>query len=43
MGLLLLLALIPPVFASGQLTKHQWNDSKIFPSTHRDYWVYVPE
>ena len=26
----------------GTVTKHQWNDSKIFPGTTRDYWVYVP-
>ncbi|YCM42094.1 SMP-30/gluconolactonase/LRE family protein [Verrucomicrobiaceae bacterium 227] len=43
MRLLLFLALISPIFAAGKLTKHQWNDSKIFPGTHRDYWVYVPE
>jgi enterochelin esterase-like enzyme len=27
----------------GEVTKHQWNDSKVFPSTERDYWVYVPK
>jgi len=43
MRLLLFFALIAPVFAAGKLTKHQWNDSKIFAGTHRDYWVYVPE
>jgi enterochelin esterase-like enzyme len=26
----------------GKVTKHAWNDSKIFPGTVRDYWVYVP-
>lgn len=25
----------------GKVTKHEWN-SKIFPGTVRDYWVYVP-
>lgn len=43
MRLLLLLFLVSPVFAAGKLTKHQWNKSRIFPGTHRDYWVYVPE
>ena len=26
----------------GTVTKHVWNDSKVFPGTQRDYWVYVP-
>ena len=26
---------------SGKVTKHSWT-SKVFPSTVRDYWVYVP-
>ena len=26
----------------GTVSKHAWNDSKIFPGTQRDYWVYVP-
>jgi enterochelin esterase-like enzyme len=26
----------------GAVTKHTWNDSKIFPGTVRDYWIYVP-
>ena len=26
----------------GGVTKHQWN-SKIFPGTVRDYWIYVPK
>jgi enterochelin esterase-like enzyme len=25
----------------GKVTKHEWT-SKIFPDTHRNYWVYVP-
>ena len=43
MRLLLFLALISPLFAAGKLTKHHWTNSKIFPGTHREYWVYVPE
>lgn len=27
----------------GELTKHTWNTSKIFPGTTRSYWVYVPK
>ncbi len=27
----------------GKVTKHAWNDSRIFPGTERDYWVYVPQ
>ncbi len=27
----------------GTVTKHEWNDSQVFPGTHRDYWVYVPK
>ena len=26
----------------GEVTKHTFADSKIFPGTTRDYWVYVP-
>ena len=26
----------------GTVLKHQWNDSKVFPGTTRDYWIYVP-
>ncbi len=26
----------------GTVTKYEWNTSKIFPGTTRDYWVYVP-
>ncbi|MDA7881875.1 alpha/beta hydrolase-fold protein, partial [Akkermansiaceae bacterium] len=39
---LLFLTLIANVFAAGKLTKHQFSDSKIFPGTRRDYWIYVP-
>ncbi len=27
----------------GTVTQHQWTDSKVFPGTERDYWVYVPQ
>src|SRR5689334_10676815 len=26
----------------GKVTKYTWNESKVFPGTVRDYWVYVP-
>jgi len=26
----------------GKVTKLSWNDSKIFPQTTRDWWIYVP-
>jgi sugar lactone lactonase YvrE/enterochelin esterase-like enzyme len=26
----------------GTVTKYAWNNSKVFPGTTRDYWVYVP-
>ena len=26
----------------GTVTPHQWAASKVFPGTHRDYWVYIP-
>ena len=26
----------------GTVTKYTWNQSRIFPGTTRDYWVYVP-
>ena len=26
----------------GKVTKHTWSDSKIYPGTVRDYWIYVP-
>jgi sugar lactone lactonase YvrE/S-formylglutathione hydrolase FrmB len=28
---------------TGEITKHTFADSKIFPGTTRDYWVYVPK
>ncbi len=27
----------------GKITKHTFDESKIYPGTSRDYWVYVPE
>ncbi|HEY2018380.1 MAG TPA: SMP-30/gluconolactonase/LRE family protein [Bryobacteraceae bacterium] len=26
----------------GKVTKYSWNDSRIYPGSGRDYWVYVP-
>ncbi|MGJ5818955.1 SMP-30/gluconolactonase/LRE family protein [Paludibaculum fermentans] len=31
-----------PGVPQGTVTKYSWKDSKIFPGTERDYWVYVP-
>ncbi|MBI1323525.1 gluconolactonase [bacterium] len=27
----------------GEVTKHAFENSKIFPGTYRDYWIYVPK
>lgn len=27
----------------GMVTQHRWKDSKVFPGTERDYWLYVPK
>jgi enterochelin esterase family protein len=27
----------------GTVTKHSWNNSRVFRGTQRDYWVYVPK
>jgi enterochelin esterase family protein len=32
-----------PGVPKGEITKYSWNDSKIYPGTLRDYWVYVPK
>jgi len=32
-----------PGVPKGQITKHSWNESKIYPGTVRDYSVYVPQ
>src|SRR5688500_11284771 len=46
------LFLLPPICASaqqsadapkGEVTKYTFDQSKIFPGTVRDYWVYVPK
>lgn len=29
--------------SAGTLSKHKFSQSRIFPGTERDYWVYVPE
>ncbi len=26
----------------GKVTQHRWTESKVYPGTERDYWVYVP-
>ena len=31
-----------PGVPKGEITKHVWDKSKVFPGTTRDYWVYVP-
>lgn len=32
-----------PGAPKGTITKYSWNDSKIYPGTVRDYWIYVPQ
>lgn len=27
----------------GKVTQHKWTESKVFPGTERDYWIYVPQ
>ncbi|MFN0055716.1 MAG: alpha/beta hydrolase [Planctomycetales bacterium] len=36
-------SLVQPGVPQGVVTKHAWTDSKVFPGTHRDYWLYVPQ
>ena len=31
-----------PGVPAGRITQHRWENSRIFPGTVRDYWVYVP-
>lgn len=31
-----------PGVPQGKVTKYTWSNSKIYPGTTRDYWVYVP-
>jgi gluconolactonase len=33
----------PPAVPKGEVKKYTFNQSKIFPGTTRDYWVYVPK
>jgi enterochelin esterase-like enzyme len=33
---------VQPGVPQGEVTKHVWNESTIYPDTSRDYWVYVP-
>src|SRR5437870_8759905 len=38
---------LAPAFAAdvpkGEVTKHSFDASKVFPGTTREYWVYVPQ
>ena len=36
-------AICATAFAEGEVTKYTFDNSKIFPGTTRDYWVYVPK
>ena len=27
----------------GEITRHHWSSTKIYPGTERDYWLYVPQ
>lgn len=36
-------SLAKPGVPKGEVTQYSWNDSKIYPGTVRDYWVYVPK
>jgi sugar lactone lactonase YvrE/enterochelin esterase-like enzyme len=31
-----------PGVPQGKVTQHRWSQSKVYPGTVRDYWVYVP-
>lgn len=31
-----------PGVPQGKVTRYEWNSSKAYPGTSRDYWVYVP-
>ena len=33
---------VKPGVPQGKVTQHIWNQSKIYPGTTRDWWVYVP-
>ena len=32
-----------PDVPKGDITRHVFDQSKVFPGTTRDYWVYVPK
>ncbi|MGN6547282.1 MAG: alpha/beta hydrolase-fold protein, partial [Aureliella sp.] len=32
-----------PGVPEGKISQGQFNESKLYPGTHRDYWVYVPQ
>jgi len=32
-----------PGVPEGTITKYEWNNSKVYPGTVREYWVYVPK
>jgi len=36
-------SLIKEGVPQGKITKYQWKNSKIYPGTSRDYWIYVPQ
>jgi gluconolactonase len=51
-SLLILFAVLPasvsaddarPAVPKGEVTKYTFEESKIFPGTVRDYWIYVPQ
>src|SRR5262245_41978286 len=43
LGHLIAIAEDPPAWPKGEVTKYTFDQSKIFPGTVRDYWVYVPK
>ena len=34
---------VPPTFLKGRWKQYTFEQSKIFPGTFRDYWIYVPK
>jgi enterochelin esterase family protein len=32
-----------PSVPHGEVTRYSWTDSKVYPGTERDYWIYVPK
>lgn len=32
-----------PDVPRGEVTRHSWKNSRIYPGTERDYWIYVPK